>query len=249
MKNNIVVFRAKGPTNNSYFIESLRELNYNVMSYPILKVEKISNNKFAFKSDSVILTTSFYSIYYLSRLTFERNFILYTLGEASKNLARKLGFKNIIECSGDSANMFKVFINNNKSSSYKKKGALIYLGANNISFNLPAKLADLGYVVQRYKVYKTVNVKKLSNKFINLVQKKSIAWVVLLSKKGARNFYSLSNKVFSEEEFSELKFACLSKNIADVLIKKSYNKVFCNFPNVDQIKKLILNNESEYGTL
>ena len=131
---------------------------------------------------------------------------------------------------------------------YKKKGALIYLGANNISFNLPDKLADLGYVVQRYKVYKTINVKKLSNKFINLVQKKSIAWVVLLSKKGARNFYSLSNKVFSEEEISELKFACLSKNIADVLIKKNYNKVFCNFPNVDQIKKLILNNESKYGT-
>ena len=47
MKNNVVVLRAKGPTNNSYFIESLRELNYNVMSYPILKVEKIPNDKFA----------------------------------------------------------------------------------------------------------------------------------------------------------------------------------------------------------
>ena len=89
-----------------------QELNYNVMSYPILKVEKTPNNKFIFKSDSVILTTSFYSIYYLSRLTFERNFLLYTLGEASKNLARKLGFKNIIECNGDSVRMFKVFINN-----------------------------------------------------------------------------------------------------------------------------------------
>ena len=249
MKSNVVIFRAKGPTSNSYLIESLSELNYNIMSYPILKVEEIPNDNFFLKSDSVVLTTSFYSIYYLSRLTFKRNFLLYTLGEASKNLAKKLGFKNIIECNGDSGRMLKIFIDNNKSSSYKKKGALIYLGANNISFNLPAKLADLGYIIQRYKVYKTVNVKRLSDTFIKLVQKKSIAWVVLLSKKGARNFYSLSNKVFSEAEISELKFACLSKNIADVLIKKNYNKVFCNFPNVDQIKKLILNNESEHGTL
>ena len=91
-----------------------------------------------------------------------RNFYLYSLGRASSLLAKNLGFKNIIECNGDSARMLQVFINNNKSSSYKKKGALIYLGANNISYNLPAKLADLGYVVQRYKVYKTINVKKLS---------------------------------------------------------------------------------------
>ena len=76
-----------------------------------------------------------------------------------EKLVRKLGFKNIIECNGDSVRMLKVFINNNKSSSYKKKGALIYLGANNISFNLPAKLADLGYAIQRYKVYKTINGK------------------------------------------------------------------------------------------
>ena len=69
MKNNIVIFRAKGPTKNSYFIENLKELNYNVMSYPILNVEKIPNNKLSFKSDSVILTTSFYSIYYLKGLS------------------------------------------------------------------------------------------------------------------------------------------------------------------------------------
>ena len=248
MKNNIVIFRAKGPTKNSYFIENLKKLNYNISSYPILKVKKILKQKLIFKSESVILTTSFYSIYYLSRITVERNFILYTLGDASKKLAKKLGFKNIIECNGDSARMLEIFVNNNKSSSYKKKGTLIYLGAKNISYNLPAKLTDLGYVIERYKIYKTSNIKKFNNRFINLVQKKSIAWIILLSAKGAKNFYSLSNKVFSKEEISELKFACLSKNISDVLIKKNYNKKFCSFPNVDHIKKLILNNESEHGT-
>lgn len=248
MKNNIIVFRANGPIRNSYFVENLKELNYNIISYPILNVEKIPNAKIVFKSESVILTTSFYSIFYLSRITTERDFILYTLGQASKNLANKLGFKNIIECNGDSASMLRVFLNNNKSSLFKKKGALIYLGAKNISYNLPAMLTELGYVIERYKIYKTANVKKLNTKFINLVQKKSITWIVLLSRKGAKNFYSLSNKVFSKEEISELKFACLSKNIADVLIKTYYNKVFCDFPNVDNVKKLILNNESKYGT-
>ena len=122
MKNNIIVFRANGPIRNSYFVENLKELNYNIISYPILNVEKIPNAKIVFKSESVILTTSFYSIFYLSRITTERDFILYTLGQASKNLANKLGFKNIIECNGDSASMLRVFLNNNKSSLFKKKG-------------------------------------------------------------------------------------------------------------------------------
>ena len=100
MKDKIVVFRAEGPTTNSYFIDSLKELHYTIMSYPILKVKKIYNNKLDVRSDSIVFTTSFYSIYYLSNLTIERNFVLYTLGEASKNLAKNLGFKNIIECNG-----------------------------------------------------------------------------------------------------------------------------------------------------
>ena len=248
MKPRIAIFRAKGPNKNPYFTENLKELNYTILNYPILKVKKIPTNNLVFQKNNVVLTTSFYSIYYLSRMTMERNFKLYTLGEASKNLAKELGFKNIIECNRDSDRMLEVFLNNNKSSSFKQKGTLIYLGAKNISYNLPAKLTSLGYVIERHKIYKTENVKKLNKDFINLVQKKSIAWIVLLSIKGARNFYSLSNKIFSKEEISELKFACLSKNIADVLVKKNYKKKFCSFPNVQYIKKLILNSEGEHGT-
>ena len=48
-------------------------------------------------------------------MTMERNFKLYTLGEASKNLAKELGFKNIIECNRDSDRMLEVFLNNNKN--------------------------------------------------------------------------------------------------------------------------------------
>ena len=59
-------------------------------------------------------------------------------------LARKLGFKNIIECSGDSANMLKQIKKNFKCDEIKGRN-IIYAGAKEISFNLPNKLNELGY--------------------------------------------------------------------------------------------------------
>ena len=126
MKKNkyIIIFRASGPLKNTYLVDKLARLNYKIEDYPILNVKKIYTKEIKINDNDVVITSSFNSIYYLSQLTQNRIFILYTLGKAATLLAKKLGFKNIIECTGDSGNMLLDFIKNNKSITFKK-GSII----------------------------------------------------------------------------------------------------------------------------
>ena len=61
-----------------------------------------------------------------------------------KNVAKKLGYKNVIDCQGDSVKMYQVILDNCS----KNNGELIYIGAKNISLNLPRMLQKNGYKVK-----------------------------------------------------------------------------------------------------
>ena len=122
MKKNkyIIIFRASGPLKNTYLTDKLAKLNYKIKDYPILNVKKIYTKEIKINDNDVVITSSFNSIYYLSQLTQNRIFILYTLGKAATLLAKKLGFKNIIECTGDSGNILLNFIKNNKNKTFNR---------------------------------------------------------------------------------------------------------------------------------
>jgi len=246
-KKNIVIFKSEGPLKNLNLRNQLKDLNFNILSYPILKVKKIYSKNLKVKENSIIFTTSFHSVFFLSELTLERNFKLYTLGEASSLLAKDLGFKNVIETNGDSATMLNRFLIDNKYSLNKNKEDIIYVGAKIISYDLPKMLKQFGYKVKRYKIYETLKTDSFKKKFIELVENKKVAWIVLLSKKGAKNYIRLSNKFFSKKNLKEIKFACLSKSISDVLTDKAYNKFYPEYSNIKFIKNIIIKSENYYA--
>ena len=49
-----------------------------------------------------VCTSSINGIFLLSKLTKDRKIKLFTMGNSSKKVAQDLGFKNIIDCNGDS---------------------------------------------------------------------------------------------------------------------------------------------------
>ena len=249
MKKNkyIIIFRASGPLKNTYLVDRLAKLNYKIKDYPILNVKKIYKKEIKINDNDVVITSSFNSIYYLSQLTQNRIFILYTLGKAASLLAKELGFKNIIECTGDSGNMLISFVKNNKNKIINR-GNVIYVGAKEISFNLPKKLSCLGYNVKRYKVYSSEAINEFSNNFVRLVKNKNVAWIVLLSSKGAKTFHAIAKNVFNKEDFSNISFACMSSNVAKNLDQKYFKTFYPKKPNIDFIKKIILKYERKHGT-
>ena len=245
-KKNIIIFRADGPLKNTYLTDKLKELNYKIKNYPILIVKKIYSKEIEINNNDVVITTSFNSIYYLSQLTQNRIFDLYTLGKAATLLAKKLGFKNIIECNGDSGNILLNFVRNNKNKLINR-GNIIYVGAKEISFNLPKELSKLGYKVKRYKIYSSEAINHFSSNFVDLVKKGNVSWIVLLSSKGAKAFQTNAKKAFNKEELSYINFACISSNVAKKLNKKYFKTFYPETPNINFIKKIISQCEKKYG--
>ncbi len=247
IKNKIVIFRAFGPIENNYLKKELNKLDYAVETFPILKVKKIYFKKINFNENDVVITTSFYGVYYLSSLSKNRDFNIYVLGRAAKILAQTLGYKNIIESNGDSAKMLRVFLEDKKKLLKDKKGEIIYAGAKDISFNLPEKLKELGFKVRVYKLYKTDPVGSFNEKFLDLIKKKKISWIILLSSKGAKRFYQLCNKQFRNNELIKIKFICVSEKVSKILQNKNYLKFFPKLSGVNYIKEIIKNNGGKYG--
>ena len=246
-KKYVIIFRASGPLKNTYLINQLEKLKYKIKTYPILNIKKIYNQEIKISANDTVITTSYNSIYYLSTLTKNKNFDLYTLGKAASLLAKELGFKNIIECSGDSVSILMNFISNNKKK-IASKGNIIYAGAKEISFNLPRELSNLGFKVKRYKIYSSETINQFSSSFVKLVKNRNVAWVVLLSSKGAKAFRTNSKKVFNKEDLSYINFACISSNVAKNLNKENFKSFYPETSNINFIKKIILKYEKTYGT-
>merc|ERR1711904_37202 len=121
----------------------------------------------------------------------------------------------------------------------KGNGEIIYAGAKKISNDLPGVLTSNGYNVNRYILYQTVFTKFLHKEFIDIVNREQLAWILLFSRKGAKNCIRLLKKNFTNATINSIKFACLSLNIAKSLPKNIINKRYAKNPDTLEIIKII----------
>ena len=240
MSNNfIVIFRALGSFSNNELEKALTKTKYNILTLPILKIKKINTEPIETRNAQAALVTSSNGLFFFSQLSKDRVIKLYTIGNVSKVLAEKFGYKNVIDCQGDSVKMFNVIKNN----MIKENGPIIYVGAQHISLDLPKMLRDIGYEVKRYIVYKTEEVKKIDEKFFNLIKLNRVKWTVLMSKKGATNFNKIIKNDISYKYFYNIRFACLSEKIARVLSDEIKLKYFPKNTTLSALRDVILKNE------
>ena len=213
------------------------------MSFPIMKVNKIRVKNINTQNCQAILTTSFNSLTFLSDLIDNKNLKIFTLGLSSACYARNIGFKNVIDCDGDGDKMVSTILRKTRND----KGKIIYAGAKNISVNIPHILRNKGYEVDRISLYSTTKIREFSSQFLNMVKNAEVAWIVLLSQKGAQYFYKIFDKKFQLKDKKAIKYACLSAKIASELKSKDYKIFFPEKPSINQIENLITNYEKNHG--
>ena len=239
VNNFIVIFRALGSFSNIELEKILTNTNYNILTLPILKIKKINTEPIETNNVQAALVTSANGLFFFSQLSKDRAIKLFTIGNVSGVLAKKFGYKNVIDCQGDSVKMFKVV----KKNMIRENGPIIYVGAQYISLDLPKMLRDIGYEVKRYVVYKTEEVKKIDEKFFNLIKLNRVKWTVLMSKKGATNFNKIIKNDINHKYIYNIKFACLSEKIARVLSNEIKFKFFPKNPTLTELRDVILKNE------
>ena len=238
-KKTIVIFRSVGKIANNELENMLLKKNFEVLTFPILSIVNINSKPISTSKTQAVLLTSSNGLYYFSKLSNDKLIKIFTIGSSTKKLALELGYKNVIDCNGDSVKMFNIVIDN----TLKENGKLVFVGAKDISVDMPRMLKRIGYEVERYVVYKTKEFQVMDKKFINLIKCGKVDWVVLLSNKGAANFYRLSKKYLNLSLLSNIKFAFLSKNIASELPESIMYKFSPRKPSLNNLKNIILKKE------
>ena len=111
-KKYIVILRALGILDNTEIENILKNNLYNIITLPILKAETIYSKPINLNKSQAVLTTSSNAIKIFSQLSKKRNIPLYTVGSTSKIIAKRLGYKNVIDCQGDSVKMYNTVLKN-----------------------------------------------------------------------------------------------------------------------------------------
>ncbi len=236
MKNKyIIIFRSMNYGNNLLLENATNKFNYAVKAYPILELKKLRRKKINVVTAQAICTSSINGILLLAELIDIRDIKIFTMGESSKKVARQCGFKNVIDCGGDSARMINIILKN----TVKGNGEIIYAGAKTLSVNFPKILKGYGYNVRRFFLYETTPIKELDKDFVKKVNKRQISWIILLSQKGAKNCGRLLYKYFPIKKIQSIKFACLSSKIANCLPSYIINKFYPKSSNTYDLLELI----------
>ena len=243
MKKKIIIFRALGKVSFSKIEIELKKYNFDVITLPILKVKKTVTKKVDHNQVQSYVCTSLNGIYFLSDLVVDKKKKLFVIGETSSLYAKKLGFKNVIDCSGDSGKLVNVI----RKNTLKGDGDIIYAGAKKVSLDVPKKLKSLGYTVNRIVLYETTGVSSLKSIFKKYELNATNLLMIFLSKKGAEVFLSLFLKEYKEKHLSKINFYCLSKNIASVFNSKICKINYPKVPLVNSMLRLIKDSEKKNG--
>ena len=143
-----------------------------------------------------VLNVSYQAIIFTSKygiLNYDSFFNLpaWCVGDITANVAKNIGYTNVISSSGSAFGLANDISNNLDS----EKGPLLWVSGADIAFDIKAYLNTKRFNITRAISYQMTSVSRLNKSFIELVKLKKIKGVVILSK---RNFHCFRELMIAE---------------------------------------------------
>jgi uroporphyrinogen-III synthase len=140
---------------------------------------------------------------------------LFTVGEASADLARRFGFRNIHVGEGRAASVPKLI----EKTGLNPAIPLVHFCGDEQAFDLSAALEPLGFTLVQLQTYKIVEAERLTDKLIIQVRTGEVCGVVLMSPRTARLYIRLLDEAGLGAYLKTLNHFCLSDAVAEALIE------------------------------
>ncbi|PPC80662.1 MAG: uroporphyrinogen III synthase [Hyphomicrobium sp.] len=138
---------------------------------------------------------------------------LYAVGNATAQVAHRLGFENVITGAGTAADLVPQIVAQNRS----KSGALIHLAGDHLAFDLKSALSKENIQLQQITVYRSIAAPSLPSKVIEDLACGAIDAVVLMSPRTAQTWCELMTKLALQVNTAGLTYICLSEAVANAL--------------------------------
>ncbi|MDN5247962.1 MAG: uroporphyrinogen-III synthase [Wolbachia endosymbiont of Tyrophagus putrescentiae] len=189
----------------------LKRHGYKVYIEPVFTVKYLYPDLSLYEFD-VVVSTSKNSIKAFSHVCKINNLPIITVGNATMETAKNLGFVNVESVDSNVEDLI-LFI----KSYYAHEVRFLYIRGQEVSYDLKKKLFDDGFDIKEVILYRTITKRHLSNRCKNLLLDGAINGVVFFSSQTARVFCSLILKCGLSHLTGNIVAYAISKNVADNL--------------------------------
>jgi uroporphyrinogen-III synthase len=214
----------------SEMIIKFKSLGHQVSHLPLLSVHKVDCEKINFSDFKGIIFTSANSVKFLDLKNIDKNLLCFCVGGATEKKARSIGFQNVIAAEGNVLNLKELVLQNFD----KKKGRLVYISGETISFDLDQLLIKEGYDVKRIVNYKTIHNQKFDNKFVEELKLKIPDMVYVYSQNSALSFLNFIKINRSESLWMETNLMCIGEKTSSILNEVKLKKIFLFNPGEEE---------------
>tara|TARA_Y100000768_G_scaffold249107_1_gene189114 strand:+ start:336 stop:1061 length:726 start_codon:yes stop_codon:yes gene_type:complete len=234
----ILITRPKAEANKLF-----HELKAIGISSHVDSLSSISTKrkKILVKKNHAVLISSPRAARIFSSSKLSKKVPLLIIGKVSEGLLIKANFKNVIKTLQDSVSLINYLKRNKKSFTDENMLNGIDHKTGNVSnLFMKKKIAALGIQFHEDIIYKTTFKKKLKDQTIKLIKSGSIKFVLVYSQENARVLIKLMNSKNIKKNSKNIKFICLSKQIAQIIKQNGFISFNPSRPSQTMIIKLIL---------
>lgn len=140
---------------------------------------------------------------------------LFTVGQATADHARNIGFEQIIAGPGTAEGLAELI----KTSRTPHDGPLHHIAGAHLAFDLKGALSAAGFDVDQTTAYRAEAVDAWAQRVVDLIKTRDITAVILMSARTASAFANLVKVHELNASMRRMTFICLSHAVKETLIK------------------------------
>jgi len=195
------------------FADAMRDHGLDPVVAPILEIEPVDPGPIDLADVQAVLATSRNGIDALARRVKRRDLPVLAVGDATAELARTLGFRDVASAAGDGDDLADLA----RARLDPAAGVLLHPSGEDVARDLPALLAPAGFTVRRIVLYRARPVAALPSAAVAALAHPGLAGVVFFSPRTAKVFATLAARVELTHRLAGLTAVCLSPAVAQAL--------------------------------
>lgn len=195
------------------FAEAMRDHGLDPVVAPILEIEPVDPGPVDLSDVQAVLATSRNGIDAFARRVTRRDLPVLAVGDATAELARSLGFRDVASAAGDGADLADLA----RARLDPAGGVLLHPSGEEVARDLPALLVPAGFTMRRIVLYRARPAAALPSAAAAALADPGLAGVVFFSPRTAKVFATLAARVELTHRLAGLTAVCLSPAVAQAL--------------------------------
>ena len=211
-------------------IIKFQSLGHEISHLPLIDIEGIKYEPINYSEFKGIIFTSSNAIKFTDIKNIDKNIVCFCVGSATEKKARSIGFQNVFAADGNVNNLKELILLNFNTSD----GKLLYISGEIVSSDLDQHLISEGYNVNRIINYRSNQIEKYDENFIEKLKLKMPDITYIYSQNSAINFLKVIKNYQLETLCMNTNLMCIGEKTSSILNEIKWKKIFLFNPGEEE---------------